>query len=314
MSQIENNQYINVDLSSLIKNIRDRFSNMVKDINAAKDVIAQGLSSFSKTLVDVTNILREGFERFGDVAQEFSLIMFEAGWPPLPEFDLYPSEMVDIVKKYIHDPASIKTNIEKFVIAKFGDKELDLILSQWEKRDWLKKRLPILREVIQSHIEGKYFVAVAGLLPQVEGIIADGYRHSGKLRKKKYRDYVEKLLNKNDKLSFDDAAKNFLFEIVLINFEHGNKLGSSLSRHAILHGADVNYGSKANSLKCILLFDYLQNKFGVVSIGHRKTYHLFGCRIIKNKTSERKVYESRQDAENEGKKPCKVCKPSSLPF
>lgn len=314
MKQIRKSQYVNIDLSSLIKNIKDGFSNVVKDINATKDAIAEALSSFSKTVIDVTDILRKGFERFGDVTKEFSLIMFEAGWPPLPEFDLYPSEMVTIIEKYKHDPASIKANVEEFVMAKFGEKELKSILSQWEKRDWLKKRLSILREVIESHIEEKYFLAIASLLPQMEGIIVDGYRHSGKLHGGKYRDYLKKLLNKNDKLSFDYAAENFLFEIVLINFEHGYELGSSLSRHAILHGADVNYGSKTNSLKCILLFDYLQNKFGVVSVGNRKTYHLLSCRIINNKTSERKVFKTRYDAENEGKRPCKVCKPSSLPY
>ena len=40
--------------------------------------------------------------------------------------------------------------------------------------------------------------------------------------------------------------------------EHGKALQPDLSRHAILHGGDTNYGTELNALKVIMLIDYVQ--------------------------------------------------------
>lgn len=36
-----------------------------------------------------------------------------------------------------------------------------------------------------------------------------------------------------------------------------SKYFSSLNRHGVLHGVDLNYGKEENSLRCILLLGYL---------------------------------------------------------
>jgi len=75
------------------------------------------------------------------------------------------------------------------------------------------------------------------------------------------KEYFIKLLSKTEIYSYDQAIKTFLFNVILVGFEHGTIPKSFLSRHAILHGADTTYGTVTNSLKSILLFDYLQGKF-----------------------------------------------------
>lgn len=238
---------------------------------AAREAVIDRVTSFqelkinlnidSKVASEFVRILAEAPAAFENIAHNFSFIMIEAKWPPLPSLDLYPSEMIQIIKHHTDDADSIGSVIEEFVIGKYGDQEINSLLARWKQRAPLRKRIPILEEVIEAHNKGQYFVSIAALLPQIEGIIADGYGHCGELRGSQYKEFAKSLLNDKRKLSFDQMAEDFLLNIILVNFKHGQPLDSFLSRHAILHGGDVGYGTRANSLRCILLFDYLQNRF-----------------------------------------------------
>jgi len=88
-------------------------------------------------------------------------------------------------------------------------------------------------------------------------------------------------------------------------------LKSEISRHAILHGADVKYGTASNSLKTILCFDFLQDAFRLVSLRRGKAFHVVGCPTIYSKKGEKDLifYKYFFQAEEEGRIPCKVCRP-----
>ncbi|MDO9581022.1 MAG: hypothetical protein Q7J06_10740, partial [Bacteroidales bacterium] len=100
------------------------------------------------------------------------------------------------------------------------------------------------------------------MLTQIEGVIVDGYCHKGWLGQDKLKRYIEKLYDLNSRThNIDRVIKEILLNNILVNFLHGDRINSSLSRNAILHGADIEYGIPKNSLKTILLFNYLQRSF-----------------------------------------------------
>jgi len=262
MNEQDRNKTVNVGLSELAKEI----SNFNANVSQILNTVMNGLSSFKIDfpIEDIGRLITLWVERHADTCQKFSVIMVGAGWPPLSQFDLYLSEMESVVTQYVNDASSIQAVVDEFVMSKYDDEKIVSLLNEWKESDWLKKRIPIIQEIVESHIQGKYCVAIPALLPQIEGIITERFGHTGNLKGENYKNYAKKILNDKDKWSFDKIAEDFLLNVVLVTFEHGNKLNSSLSRHAILHGADVRYGTKANSIKCIMLFDYLQNKFDVV--------------------------------------------------
>lgn len=311
MKEIDKHQELKIDFLALGKNFTDFIATISHAVSLVRENIGHllNLKIDSSKLAAILQSIAAGNDHITEMAQLFSLILIKTGYPPLPEFNLYASEIANIVNEYKKDSTSIQPKIDEFVSRKFADKEIKSLLEQWKSRAWLNKRIPILKEAIEAHLDGKYFIAISGLLPQIEGIIADAYDHNGKLKCGDYKQYVQRLLEKRDRWSQAEAAEEFFLQVVLKSFEHGKKIDSPLSRHAIVHGADVNYGTKANSLKTILLFDYLQNKFGVVSIGNRKTYHLLHCRVITYGATERHFFETREDAKAAGRKPCKICKP-----
>ena len=263
--------------------------------------------------------LAENLKQFDKDQDRFELVMVELGWPPYG-MDLTPREMHAIIG--VRDSYGVEQArefVERLFIEHFDHNFLAAMLQKWESAQWLRGRLPILREVMQAHNEGKYWSSVPTLLPQIEGIIAEGYRHNGHMSVAELKSYYDKTLQKTGRYSFDQGIKKFLLEYVLVHFEHGKPLESPLSRHAILHGADTDYGTEANSLKCLLLFDFLQDKFGVVSFGKGEAFHTLFCSVVARHSTPEPlqdyvVYECPEDAERAGKRACKRCNPPNMPL
>ena len=95
-----------------------------------------------------------------------------------------------------------------------------------------------------------YYLVVPTLFVIIEGMIARGFNHTGKMNGREFKKYINELVS--------DDKVNSLHEIInqrmLAGFEHGNKIDSPISRHAILHGGDINYGREAIALRLLLIF------------------------------------------------------------
>jgi hypothetical protein len=296
--------------------VENIFKNIAESLRPALELHNLIDNYFRENQQYITTMLagfQKGVELYKDSAEKFKYIIVELGWPPTDI--LYPEELTTIVEEYSkHGCESIRKDVDAFFLNKFDLEEINLILERWESTKALKSRLPILQQAINAHLEGNYYLSVPALLPQIEGIIADGYAHYGRMNGKNLGQYFKVLLSDTDMLSFDIAALEFLSQYILVDFVHGLPPKSSLSRHAILHGADTNYGTATNSLKCILLLDYLQDSFGYVSIGNGNSYHLIGCPVVLNfKVKYRNkgwvVYKDKNSAHKSAKLPCKICKP-----
>lgn len=250
----------------------------------------------------------EAIEKFGRVADKFNMIMLEMDWPPTSE--IYPEDVIKIVNMYNSDGIDrTKEYVNRFLTEFYDEEELNQKLNTWSSKPWMLKRIPILKAAIKAHISGDYMLSIPAILPQIEGIIAYGYGHKGQMAGWKMKSYLESLLLGENTKSTDQAINDFILGTVLAKFEHGHQINSSLSRHAILHGADLHYGTVENSLKTILLFDYLQDSFRLIKLDTGRSYHLLGCPKLSNSRGQREVFRSHSEVEKTNAKPCKICVP-----
>ncbi|MFO3788123.1 hypothetical protein ACKOKD_05155 [Bacillus mojavensis] len=153
----------------------------------------------------------------------------------------------------------MKVKVDQIMLNYFDDKEIEEMLMHWESRAVLQKRLPIIRNAIKAHKQQMYFASIPTLLPQLEGLVADCFQHKGSMNSVKMKKYLECFLIEKvtqDSYTFKDILYDYYIQNILVRFEHGKDITSDISRHAILHGGDVNYGKQINSLKLILLFDF----------------------------------------------------------
>lgn len=238
--------------------LRNNFQNK---INLGVGGIVKQIKEHQETLKKaLKTTIQEGIKAAADDVEKFKFLVLEFGFPP--HYDLNIKQMRLIVK-YYNENGKEKTDqlLTDFFVKLYSSEQMERFLENWEKIEWLNSRINILKEVIDCHKEGKYFSSVATLLPQIEGVIVYGNNASGFMSQKDIRNLVETSLNEETSFSLDDTVRLFYINVLQAGFEHGKVKKSFLSRHAILHGGDLEYGNELNSIRCIVLFDYLVNKF-----------------------------------------------------
>ncbi len=133
----------------------------------------------------------------------------------------------------------------------FADSEFRRELAKrWQR----SHRWNVLEQVLQAHDSGLYAVSIPTALAQAEGIVADAVGHSGRLGGKQLREHLASLRTTED--IDGPVIEAFLDNFLFSPFEHGAPT-PKFSRHAILHGADISYGTKRASLVSMVWADYL---------------------------------------------------------
>lgn len=267
------------------------------------------------------DLLQQITERTKRDTQRCAQIMLECAWPP--ETDMAADFAAKVIRIYgDKGKESAETYIRTYMMEKYDEIALEDVYRNWTEAGWLDKRLPLLREALDAHHNGLFGLSVPVILAQTEGAVADGYGHQGflytkprggKTKEPSYIGYVRSLLSGGSAWDPDQVVESFFLDFILEGFEHGVIPTPTLSRHAILHGADVAYNTAENSLKAILLFHYIQDRFRLVSLKGSDVYHLMRCHVLTRTRGQTRVhYRSHHQAKSYGRRPCKHCKPDRL--
>jgi hypothetical protein len=167
-------------------------------------------------------------------------------WPPPWHL---PTTAIDrIVKAYDSGRLSARETSDVFASYYTGDRIAEFG-ARWETYPWLSARMPILREALANHIEGRHHSAVCVLMPQIEGVLREELGE-----KPKQANSVTVMRGSQ----LGDAAGVFFADVIWENFnpDAGAPI-PELSRHAILHGKALDYGTPLHSLKVILIADII---------------------------------------------------------
>ncbi|HEV3191311.1 MAG TPA: hypothetical protein VGY54_12470, partial [Polyangiaceae bacterium] len=132
---------------------------------------------------------------------------------------------------------------------------LDNLEATWAANSHLNRRLPLLQQSLKAHKLRMFAVSVPTLLAQFEGLVADATNHSGLMNGETMRRHVATLANGAHVTG--GMLLSFVNDALLTQFGHGSLL-PPFSRHAILHGGDVDYATEVNSRTAIFLIDNLR--------------------------------------------------------
>lgn len=198
---------------------------------------------------------------------------------------------LDVIPEWLFptSTANIKADLDKvesFLENELSDIDVDILFTDilmdnkriqqtlefWESQPTISKRLPILKEAIEAHIDGKFYLSVATLIPQIEGVLRDSLTAMG--RNDEFnsmdRDHMHKAItalidlwklqsNKTEKSIIflnllPDAVAN-LYKDYDPHKEYDLPIEGELYRHGVCHGLQTDFGSKKNSTRLILLLD-----------------------------------------------------------
>lgn len=259
--------------------------------------------ALEKSIVEFSSL----YLNYLEANEQFILIMLGLGWSP--PMDLLPGTVLEIVEKQSQmESQEFSSYVDDLLVRYYDEDLLRFKLEQWKNDVWWQQRLPIVQSAVEAHINQEYFLSIPTLLPQIEGIIVDGFGHRGYMGGKTLDRYISTLLSDTEvDASYSSIAKQFFYNVVLASFEHGELIESTLSRHAILHGADIAYGTSTNSLKTILLFDYIQDMFQLVCLNNSNVYHKANCPVLLRSRGVRMIFKNHVEAKKSNKRPCKIC-------
>lgn len=196
----------------------------------------------------------------------------EYGWPPLSI--THGPDMADVAAAVRRaDGEDRRLALDDLMDAHYHAKRINKVVSTWRSNPMLERRLPIIEQVNEAYGAGLHYLVPPTLYAQMEGLVAEAFAVKGRLSSGGLDRLMSKLIETNFELPGDHAARSFWKTQVHVSFEHGSDLQSNVSRHAIVHGADVTYGTAMNSLRSFLFFDHvqmcLQNALIVVKgVGH----------------------------------------------
>ena len=196
------------------------------------------------------------------VAQTLKVLEFKQGrletmltrlaWP-LPGH-LGAKWLDDVATSYLAGSLTDEDVTDVF-LDKYRKHGLDDLRREWQGDSLVATRLPILLDALKAHEEERYTLSVPVLLAQLEGLIAETRKHKGRFTGKTLVQYLEPIRAQGSR--FQRFAARFVVETLWTGFHHGDSL-PVLSRHAILHGADLQYATAGNSLRAILSFDIIR--------------------------------------------------------
>lgn len=223
-----------------------------------RDVLREFRDNHASALAEKMNEIRDGFLETEEDIELFKKVIIELGYPPHESLDI--PRLRQIAQDYRdYGKEHVVEYIDDLMTMYYGREELDFIAKQWEKTDFLEKRLPLLRNVIMAHNLGMYHLSVATLVTQLEGIVVNAFKVVGYVDGNIIKILLGELLLQNPKetWSYDSTIHKFYDKKILVPFEYGKPFNSDVGRNAIAHGADTDFGKETISLKIILLFDFL---------------------------------------------------------
>ncbi|PFD96547.1 hypothetical protein [Priestia megaterium] len=237
---------------SYIQKMRNDYAQLHKQI----------ISPLTKELRNTFQKIAKGIKETEEDVKVYKTVMMKFGYPPCGTIDT-PSlrSIAQHYNSYSGNKENFQEFIDEFMIDYYDAPTLQELSLMWEENNLITKRMPLLRNAIKAHNLRMFELVVPSVIPQLEGIIIDAFGIDKKVNERILKILLRYLLLENNKskseYNFDPSMYTYYKNRVLVPFEHGAGVKSDISRHAILHGGDTDFGKETISLKVILLFNYI---------------------------------------------------------
>ena len=271
-----------------------------------------GVTGFARKMQAISDDLKRQAKVLAQANEVFP-ILIEAGWPPL--LDITARDAAEVVRYHAeHGLEDTCVYLAGHILALYTDDLVREKLNGWERKRFLTRRVAILKAGVEAHLRGDYACSIPTLLPQAEGIVNDCFAHVQRLEGAKIRTKLEALFASHEDddvlgAQMDAGMHAFFLKTMVESVGHRSDLPLWLNRHVVLHGRDVDYDTRLNSLRAILCIDYLQTSYVLVAIRGSDVYHITGCPSLMQARSPLHHFPSRRSKGLHGKRPCKLCRP-----
>lgn len=238
------NRFINKDFARFIKETNERFSEFAERLNA------------------VSERIRTAFSELPEQSRQVQTILAKQGW--YLSGKVMPGEIAALYHLSNDDKVAIEEVMIKYAEHHFNEIWEDVVTS-WPER------AAVLNDAFEVHENEKYTLSIPVMLTQGDGFSFEmlGVNFYSKEKDGSpitARASKETIKRKEFESSYiDDFFLTPLSQLCSIaegtkERDRKRQMGEyfgPLNRHGVLHGLDFDYASRANSLRAVLILDYL---------------------------------------------------------
>lgn len=198
---------------------------------------------------DLQTKLRE-LEKFPLIIEKMNQLLLKTGW-------FYDSKILQS-EKIIE--LLVKNNLSTLdqLFIDFYSKKQKYIESKCINR--FPHRDNIIKKAFRAYRKKDYDISIVLLLTQVDGMFRDLSTKDFFSKNKKFNpiEWIKRVeKDKNNSLMTAGLAPLKESEILAADFGEAKKYPNVINRNLILHGEDLKFGSKINSLKTISMINYI---------------------------------------------------------
>ena len=229
--------------------IQKTFENMNRIYSSVpkfNNVFLKQLKSFQ----EIGNRLKEYEEK----TPNYLLIIAQNGWYMELDCEMkFPSE---IAKDFTED----KSPIANEKLTNYYTENLDRIFTEIISRHANRKE--IFEQILSAFYRAEYYTIIPCILSQVDGICFDFTKKKFFIKEKDNK-YLPQISSELEK-SVGSFLNIYLSPLknqtpIMVQEKQISDFPCKLNRHEILHGINVDYGTKENSLKVISLLKYISD-------------------------------------------------------
>ena len=142
----------------------------------------------------------------------------------------------------------------------FSDETCKEIIQKICSEPAFSKRVHLIKDAFQAHCEGRYSLSIPIFLSQAEGAFSEHFQKP--LYERKEKKYLKKIVGsfffQETEKAFVEGFDKLLQDVLAKSYGLKDKISEGVfGRHPILHGNSVDYGTRENSIKAILVLDYV---------------------------------------------------------
>ncbi|WMJ81219.1 hypothetical protein RBU49_02905 [Clostridium sp. MB40-C1] len=234
----------------LQKQVQIQFQNQIKDsLNSFSENIAMIPKYVIKNLLINIDKINVDFEKLSERQKQLAIKMIKNGW--YFSFEL-PLDSYKLLKLNNRQFNSVLVEFYE----RYEENMINRIIEQYPHR---KK---ILFKAYKAHKKKEYELSIPVMLAQSDGISLELFN-----KKLFSKDNKGKLVTEGQEEIFfeenDPVDICFYIQLATIGQLNENynpptyKNCKKFNRHTVLHGKDINYAKKINSIKCLVMLNFL---------------------------------------------------------
>jgi hypothetical protein len=231
--------------------LQEAYKRMMRPATEFAELLKKQAAYYAQITDRVFVSLKEQDEKRAIMLREINKELIPYGWVFSPSLPISFTEKIYLQLK----DKGVEEVIGR-ITEYFSDKVCKEIIERICSESGFNDRLHLIKDAFRAHCEKKYSLSIPVFLAQADGAFMGQFQNYLYAKKKSCLIKDSSFFKSSNVMV--ESFENFIREVLAQSYGLKDNIPEGVfARHPILHGRSVDYGTKENSIRAILLVDYV---------------------------------------------------------